>query len=97
MGERSAAGAQREAAAVTANPLGTRIPAAPSLLIISPSEAFFPPTEGMSRLPVSASHRMRGAVFFTGRMGRLVLRAFGQALFSPWVRSPCWRMEFLSS
>ncbi len=45
----------RNANAVVANPPGTRTPDADSWLIISPSEAFLPPTESTSVMRKSSN------------------------------------------
>src|SRR5687768_14690038 len=55
----------RKAAAVVAKPPGTRMPAAARAPIISPSEAFLPPTCSRSVMRKSLSHATRiGLVFY---------------------------------
>src|SRR6266404_8712638 len=54
----------RNAWAVVAKPPGTRIPAAVSALIISPSEAFLPPTRSRSGMRRSLSQATRIALVF---------------------------------
>ena len=46
----------RYAAAVVANPSGTRTPSLWRVRMSSPSEAFFPPTRGTSAMPISSNH-----------------------------------------
>ena len=40
-----------------AKPCGTRTPWAESFWYISPSDAFFPPTDGTSSIPISSKKR----------------------------------------
>ncbi len=48
----------RKASAVVANPPGTLTPASASWLIISPKDAFFPPTFSRSFIPSWSSHKI---------------------------------------
>src|SRR2546425_2867663 len=54
----------RNACAVVAKPPGTRMPAAASAFIISPSEAFLPPTRSRSAMRRSLSQATRIALVF---------------------------------
>src|SRR5690349_2989422 len=60
----------RNASAVVAKPPGTRMPAAARALVISPSEAFLPPTCGRSTSRKSLSQATRIALVFYSSMSQ---------------------------